>query len=377
MLPRLTSDELSGRVEAHFQAKNVLITGGFGFIGSHLAKTLLAFGAKVTVLDNRIDPSIDSLLNDQSLGLRAKIAVVQGDLADRHVVRETLAKGNFHFVFNFAAYATVIEKALENPYDTFRANTFGLVNVLEAARLQRPLRPLVFHASTDKVYGEMEGVAYDEEKTPLRGIGVYDAAKLAADLFARTYHEVYGLPTVVLRMCNIFGPYDFNTDYRLIPRALRNLYAEPRPRSPELYLEAVEHWREYLYIDDCIRAILLVAFHRHCQGGVFNLAATAAMSTPDVLKTVIRLACAIEQSFDEARAKAILACGIAIRVRSDSLSLLAIKRQRLDGSKLRRFTEFEPAIGFAEGLERTVRAYRAYYLSGSRASATLPVSTHA
>jgi nucleoside-diphosphate-sugar epimerase len=366
MLPKQTADEKAGRVAAYYEGKNALVTGGFGFIGSHMTRALVGLGANVTVFDINTDSTRDSLLNDRSVALRDKVHIITGDLADVKAVREAIQGGNFHFIFNFAAYAAVIEKAVENPYETIQANTIGLVNILESARGLK-LRPTrIFHASTDKVYGEMDGEPYDEEKTPLRGIGVYDGAKLAADVFARTYHEIFGLPTVVLRMCNIFGPYDFNTNYRLIPRAMRSLYGAAEPKGPELYFDAIEHWRDYLHVDDCIRAILLLAFRHECRGEVFNLAATKFASTPELLKAVVQTAHDIEKEFDPARADAILANGISVKVRAGNAGVLAIKKQRLNGDKLTRVTGFEPVIGFHEGLERTVRAYRAHFMQAGR-----------
>lgn len=360
-LPKQTSDEISGRLSAHFSGKNALVTGGFGFVGSHLTRALTELGTSVTVFDTRTESTIESLLNDPELGLRNKVRIVRGDLSDAGRVLETLTSGDYHFVFNFAAYATVIERATEHPYDTIQANTMGVVNVLEAVRClnARPIR--ILHASTDKVYGEMDGEAYDEEKTPLRGIGVYDGAKLAADVFTRTYHEVYGLPTVVLRMCNIFGPADFNTDYRLIPRAMKSLYSAAEPTGPVLYSDATEHWRDYLYIDDCVRAILLTAFRSECQGEVLNLTATKFISTPEVLETIVHLAYGIERELDSKRAAAILASGISVRRRDTFPGMVMIKKQHLNGSKIRRMTDFEPAVTFHDGIERTLRAYRDYY----------------
>jgi nucleoside-diphosphate-sugar epimerase len=367
MLPKQTADEKAGRVAAYYEGKNALVTGGFGFIGSHMTKALVELGANVSVFDINTDPGRDSLLNERAHNLRDKVHIVTGDLADAKAVREAVCGGNFHFIFNFAAYAAVIEKAVENPYETIQANTIGLVNILESARGLK-LRPTrIFHASTDKVYGEMDGEPYDEEKTPLRGIGVYDGAKLAADVFARTYHEIYGLPTVVLRMCNIFGPSDFNTNYRLIPRAMRSLFAEVQPKGPELYFDALEHWRDYLHVDDLIRAVLLLGFRHECRGEVFNLAATKFVSTPELLKTVVQVAYEIEREFDADRADAILANGIAVKVRAGNPGVIAIKKQRLNGDKITRVTGFEPVIPLHEGLERTVRAYRTHFMNaGSR-----------
>ncbi len=357
-----TSDERLGRVAAHYAGKSALVTGGFGFVGSHLTKALLDLGADVTVLDLRTDESVPSLLNDRALGLRKRCKVINGDIGNSRLVDDVLCEGDFHFIFNLASYATVIEKAIENPVQTIQANTIGLVNILDSVRRNKlsPIR--VVHASTDKVYGEMSGEPYDEEKTPLRGIGVYDSSKLAADLFTRTYHEVYGLPTVVLRLCNIFGPSDFNTRHRLIPRALTNLYGQSNPRPPELYFDSIEHWRDYLYIDDLVRAFLLVAFRPECSGETFNLAAIKFASTPEMLKTIVQMAAEIEREYDPVRADEILSGGITVRVRPQDSAVLAISKQRLNSDKLTRLTEFEPSVSFYDGLAQTIRAYREYYL---------------
>ncbi len=365
MLANQTEDEKSGRVAAFYEGKNVLVTGGFGFVGGHAVKALVDMKANVTVFDIRSESTVDSILNDEYLKLRPRVRILKGDLANAQAVHEVVREGSFQFVFNFAAYATVIEKAVENPFATIQANTLGLVNVLEAIRAQK-VRPVLFHASTDKVYGEMDGESYEEEKTPLRGIGVYDGAKLAADVFARTYSDVFGLPNVVLRMCNIFGPYDFNTGYRLIPKAMRSLYAGTRPTAPELYYDSIDHWRDYLYVEDCIRAILLLAYHGECQGGVFNLSAAKYISTPELMKTVVSTAYEVEKELDPVRAEAILGNGISIKVRPQALNVTTISKQHLNGDKIRRVTDFEPAVEFKEGLKRTVLAYRSHFLERGR-----------
>lgn len=353
------SIELPSEVQASFQGRNVFVTGGFGFVGSHVAKVLVEMGANVTVFDLRTAEDVPSLLNQESL--RGRVRIVQGDLSDVEHVRRVVREGAFTHLFNFAAYATVIEKAMENPYATIMANTMGWVNVMESARTAPVPPEVVFLSSTDKVYGEMNGDAYQEGKTPLRGIGVYDAAKLAADVLGKTYNEVFGLPTIVLRMCNLFGPCDFNTGYRLIPKAMANLFSKPDPVAPELYFDALEHRRDYLYIDDAVRAILLMAHEPACRGEVYNLKAAHYSGTPDVLKTVVQLAAERERLDDPARAARILTNGITVRVRATESNAITIKDQHLDGSKLQAATGFVPLVDFQEGLRRTIEAYRTLY----------------
>jgi nucleoside-diphosphate-sugar epimerase len=183
--------------------------------------------------------------------------VFEVDITDSKTVYEVVGDGKFDYVFHLAAGATTIEAAIGDPYATIMANTMGFVNFAEAARrLPKDERPVVLLSSTDKVYGESEQLPYDEEKSELRGVGVYDAAKLAADIFAGMYHQALGLDTIVLRMCNLFGPYDFNTDYRLIPKAMRNIFRDHD--APELYFSSLHHYRDYLYVEDAARAFLLL-----------------------------------------------------------------------------------------------------------------------
>ena len=342
-----------------FQGASVLITGGFGFVGSNVTKALLDYGAKVTVFDLRTSEKVQSLINLH--GLRDKIEIIQGDLSDFALVRETVHKGRFQFIFNFAAYATVIEKAVEHPYETILANTLGWVNVMDAARTAPNRVEAVFLSSTDKVYGEMNGHSYQEDSTPLRGIGVYDAAKLAADVLGKTYFEVFGLPTVVLRMCNLFGPGDFNTGYRLIPKAMRNFFAQSEPMAPELYFDALDHRRDYLHIDDAVQAILLSVVHPSCRGDVFNLRAAEHASTPQVLRSLVRLASEVEARFDPSRADKILHNGITIKVRESESKVITIKNQHLDGQKLTISTGFVPCVDFTEGVIQTIEWYREHF----------------
>jgi nucleoside-diphosphate-sugar epimerase len=351
--------DLPPAAAASFRGRTVLVTGGFGFVGSHVCKALLDLGAVVTVLDLRTDRSVPSLLNLE--GHRERLHVIRGDIADAALVTKIIHGGAFSHLFHFAAYATVIEKAVEHPYDTIVANTMGWVNVMEAARTSPTPPEVVFFSSTDKVYGEMDGDAYQEGETPLRGIGVYDAAKLAADVLGKTYNEVFGVPTVVLRMCNLFGPHDFNTSYRLIPKAMASLFGAAEPQPPELYFDSLEHKRDYLYIDDAVRAILLVAHHPGCRGDVFNLLAAHSAGTPDILRTLVRLAAQREQSDDPQRAEKILRNGITVRLRDADAKILAIKKQHLDGSKLRRTTGFVPLVDFEEGMRRTIESYRRHF----------------
>jgi nucleoside-diphosphate-sugar epimerase len=344
-----------------YTGKRALVTGAFGFAGGHLSRALRSAGCQVTAHDTDTSTERPALLN--LTGLRDEMTVVEADITDRNAMRDVIHDGHFHFVFHLAAGATVIEKALHDPYETIMANTMGFVNLAEGARLlPEEQRPVIIYSSTDKVYGEAKELPYREEMSNLAGVGVYDAAKLAADIFAGTYHKALGVPTIVLRMCNLYGPYDFNFDYRLIPKALRNIFRDHE--APELYFNALEHYRDYLYVEDAARAFLHLAQHEACRGRVYNLPGTLHAATPDIMREILRLVIAMQ---NEARTKD-TGCALAklewdpsIRIRESNPNLIVISKQHLDGSRIKTEAAFEPSVLFLDGLKSTVLFYAWYF----------------
>lgn len=344
-----------------FSGKRALVTGAFGFVGGHLARALLACGAMVCALDIDCSPARGAQLN--MTGLRQHMEVVEADITDRAAMAKVVKEGNFDFVFHIAAGATTIEKAMNDPYSTIMANTMGFVNLADGARQLPPdQRPVVIYSSTDKVYGECDELPYVEEKTNLGGVGVYDAAKLAGDIFAATYHKALGVPTVVLRMCNLFGPFDFNFDYRLVPKAMRNIFRDRE--APELYMNALEHFRDYLYVEDAARAFLHLARSKNCYGRVYNLPGAHYAATPDVLREIVELVANLQ---DEAAVNdpdspiASMKWNRSIRIVQSDPSLLVISKQHLDGSRIGREAGFEPGTSFPDALKRTAAFYHYYF----------------
>lgn len=339
-----------------WKGKRALVTGAFGFLGGHLSRALHVAGADVTALD--CDASVERCSQLNATGLRDHLTIVEADIVDRSAMQDLIGSGNFDFIFHIAAGATVIEKALKAPYETILANTLGFVNLAEGARLlPEGKRPVILYSSTDKVYGEAKILPYTEE-SDLGGVGVYDSAKLAADIFAGTYHKALGVPTIVLRMCNLFGPYDFNIDYRLIPKALRNIFRDGE--GPELYLNALEHYRDYIYVEDATRAFLMLAQREHCRGRVYNLPGVHHAATPDVLSTLVETITKMQEDEQERHPDsgfANMKWSRSIRVAKSDPKLIVISNQHLDGTRIRNEAEFEPQVSFREGLKSTVGFY--------------------
>lgn len=341
--------------------KRALVTGAFGFVGGHLTRALHAAGAQVGALDCDTRPVHGSQID--LAGLRGKVEIIEADITHHLRMRQVVHEGGYDFIFHLAAGATTVEKAMQDPYATILANTMGYVNLAEASRLL-PVnqRPVLLYSSTDKVYGESEELPYDEEKSQLRGVGVYDAAKLAADIFSGTYHQALGLETIVLRMCNLFGPYDFNTDYRLIPKAMRNIFRSHD--APELYFGSLQHHRDYLYVEDAARAFMDLAREPKCRGHVFNLPGVHYSATPEILRDVVDMVATMQ---DEAQRGggdarlAKLAWNRYIRLTQAVSGVVTISKQHLSGTKIHSFTGFTPAVSFQEGLRRTILFYLWYF----------------
>lgn len=353
---RATIEEHSG----YFSDKRVLVTGACGFVGGHLARALHMAGAEVVALDLDIHPRRGCQLD--LTGVRAELEMVQGDITNRKQMEELVVNGNFSHIFHLAAGATTVEKAMTDPVGTIMANTMGFVNLAEGARLvPEAKRPVVIYSSTDKVYGEHEILPYTENHG-LGGVGVYDAAKLCADILAATYHKALGVPTIVLRMCNIFGPYDLNFDYRLIPKAMRNIFRDSE--APELYMNSVEHFRDYLFVEDAVRAYFHIARCDGCHGRVYNLPGAHYSSTPDVLREIVSYIGIIQQKAAETNPDSALAqhrWDHSIRIVPSDPKMITISKQHLDGTRIKCETGFEPQVSFHQGLEATAKFYSWYF----------------
>ena len=340
-----------------FRGQRVLVSGAGGFVGGHLCRALHAAGAHVVALDIDFSPARGTLLD--LTGLRDEIELVEADVCDRGAMADLICGGLFSHIFHLAAGASTIERALVDPYGTIVANTMGFVNLAEGARLVPELRrPTVIYASTDKVYGDARVLPYTED-TELNGIGIYDASKLCADIMAKTYNRALGVPTVVLRMCNIFGPYDLNFNYRLFPKAMRNIFRDGV--APELYMNSVEHFRDYLFVEDAIRAYFHIAREPKCHGRVYNLPGARFVSTPDVLRDIVNSVAEFQHKAPQDSALANHKWNRSIRVVPSDNNLITISKQHLDGSRIERETGFSPDITFKAGLETTAEFYLWYF----------------
>ncbi|MBU0703681.1 MAG: SDR family oxidoreductase [Chloroflexi bacterium] len=236
-----------------------LVTGGAGFIGSHLVEALVERGARVRVLDDFSTGRRENL--DRVAG---RIELIEGDVSDPDVARRAVT--GCDYALHLAAVASV-QASLEDPQRVHRVNAGGTLNVLEAAR-QNGTRRVVL-ASTTALYGDHTALPLREELPP-RPLSPYAASKATGEAYCSAFHASYGLPTVALRFFNVYGPrQDPTNPYSGVISIFANRMS--RGERPIIYGDG-EQTRDFVYVADVVRAILLACEREEAIGGVFNVA---------------------------------------------------------------------------------------------------------
>jgi len=307
-----------------------LVTGGAGFIGSHLVDRLLADGDAVTVLD---DFSSGSRANLAETGPRGELRIVEGSVLDRTAV-EAAMRGCGR-VFHLAVQC--VRRSLGRPIENHDVNATGTLLVLEEARRQR-IDHFVY-CSSSEVYGNCGDERLSEETSQCKPMTVYGAAKLAGEYYTRAYHQTYGLSAVIVRPFNSYGPreHDQGDLAEVIPRfVVRVLNGQP----PVIFGDGT-NGRDFTYVTETARGIALAAQADAMVGRTVNLAYGKMVTINEVAQAVAR-ACGrpdLEPTFIEPRP-------------GDVMALQA------DTSLARQLLSFTASIDFEDGLHRYVDWFR-------------------
>jgi nucleoside-diphosphate-sugar epimerase len=302
-----------------------LVTGGAGFIGSHLIDYLLAQGCEVRVLDN-----FSSGRRERADALRNSIELIEGDIRDSAAVAR--AASGVERVFHLAAMVSVAQ-SVEQPREAYAINVAGTVGLLEAARQARVAR--VVQASSCAVYGNTERLPVSEGD-PVAPLSPYAATKLAAEQAGQLYTSLYGLETVALRFFNIYGPrQDPASPYAaVVARFIERLRAGGQPI---IYGDGGQS-RDFIFVADVVEALWAAATAPGLGGGVFNVGRGEEHS-------VLELADEIGALFDTpARPQFALGRGGEVR------------RSRADVELFARAAGFRARHSLREGLARTIAA---------------------
>lgn len=337
------------------EEKLILITGGAGFIGSHVTRLFVKKypSCKIVNLDKLTYAG--NLENLRDIETYPNYEFIKGDITEEKFIFELFAAYNFDSVIHLAAESHV-DRSISNPTDFVMTNVLGTVNLLNAARnswlLKKERLPgetsiqnLFYHISTDEVYGALGETGFFTEETKYDPHSPYSASKASSDHFVRAYHDTYKLPVVISNCSNNYGANQFPE--KLIPLCIHNI---KNGKGLPIYGKG-ENVRDWLYVDDHAEAIDLI-FHKGKIGGTYNIGGNNEWKNIDL----VRLLCRIMDK------KLNRPAGTSER------QITFVKdraghdlRYAIDSSKLQNELRWKPSLQFEEGLEKTVD----WYLSNS------------
>lgn len=308
-----------------------LVTGGAGFIGSHLVERLVQVDQRVRVIDNLSTGKKENL--DPFL---SKIEFIEGDIRDLELLRE--AMDSVDYVLHQAALPSV-PRSVEDPLSTNSANVDGTLNVLVAARDAGVKR--VVYASSSSIYGDPPVLPKKETMTP-EPCSPYAVSKLAGELYSQVLHRVYGLETICLRYFNVFGPrQDPSSHYSgVVAKFIASLLDG---KAPTVFGDG-EQSRDFTYVENVVEANLLAVRAKRVSGEVFNIASGEQLTVNGLVRLlgdILEVPSGLEAKYAPARPG-------------------DVRHSLADISKAMTFLGYEPAVNAKEGFKRTVEWYRSH-----------------
>jgi nucleoside-diphosphate-sugar epimerase len=303
-----------------------LVTGGAGFIGSHVAAALLARGERVRILDNF------STGRRENLQAVMGAEIIEGDIRSYHIVRE--AVDGCDFVLHQAALPSV-PRSVKDPITSNEVNVVGTLNILDASRDAKVAR--LVYASSSSIYGRNPALPKREDMMP-QPMSPYAVSKLAGEHYCRAFFELYGFETVILRYFNIFGPrQDPQSQYSaVIPKFIHRLLVRERPQVNGDGSQT----RDFTYVANVVQANLNACTARGAAGRVFNVAAGERYSLLDLLRALDDIiGGSAEPEFIPGR-------------------MGDVVHSYADVTAAREVLGYRPTVGFREGLRLTVEAMR-------------------
>jgi len=322
--------------------KTILITGGAGFIGSHVVRLFVKKYSDYKIINLDKLTYAGNLENLRDVENAANYEFVKGDIVDGDFVHQLFEQYLFDGVIHLAAESHV-DRSIANPIEFVMTNVVGTVNLLNAAKYfwKEKKENRFYHISTDEVYGSLGSEGLFTEQTAYDPHSPYSASKASSDHFVRAYHDTYGLNTVITNCSNNYGPNQFPE--KLIPLAINNiLNKKPIP----IYGKG-ENVRDWLFVIDHARAIDIV-YHKGKTGETYNIGAHNEWKNIDL----IRLLCKIidkKLNREEGESEKLITF-VTDRAGHDL-------RYAIDASKIQNELGWKPSVTFEQGLEQTVDWY--------------------
>ena len=323
--------------------RNILVTGGAGFIGSHLVRLLVNKYPDYHIINMDVLTYAGNLENLKDIENKENYTFIKCDICDVEKVNQVFKKYQIDSVIHLAAESHV-DRSIKDPFSFARTNVMGTLSLLQAAKETwngNFTNKLFYHVSTDEVYGSLEEEGFFTEETAYDPHSPYSASKASSDHFVRAFADTYGLPVVISNCSNNYGSYQFPE--KLIPLFINNIVNnKPLP----VYGKG-ENVRDWLFVDDHARAIDVI-FHNGKLGETYNIGGFNEWKNIDLIKvmikTVDRLLGREEGTSDK------LITYVTDRAGHDL-------RYAIDSSKLKNELGWKPSLQFEEGIEKTVAWY--------------------
>ena len=349
--------------------RQIVITGGAGFIGSHVVRLFVNKYPDYDIINVDKLTYAGNLSNLKDIENKDNYKFIKADICDFEMMLSIIKENNVDGIIHLAAESHV-DRSIKDPFTFARTNVMGTLSLLQAAKLYWESLPekyegkRFYHISTDEVYGALEmnrpegieppfktvasseghkayGDEFFYETTKYNPHSPYSAAKASSDHFVRAYHDTYGMPTIVTNCSNNYGPYQFPE--KLIPLFINNI----RHRKPLPVYGKGENVRDWLYVEDHARAIDII-FHNGKISETYNIGGFNEWKNIDLIKVMIKT---VDRILGNPEGSSLdLITYVTDRLGHDA-------RYAIDSTKLQKELGWEPSLQFEEGIERTVRWY--------------------
>jgi dTDP-glucose 4,6-dehydratase len=323
--------------------RNILVTGGAGFIGSHLVRLLVNKNPKYHITNIDVLTYAGNLENLKDVEHKDNYSFVKCDVCDFKKVKQIFIDYKIDSVIHLAAESHV-DRSIEDPFSFAKTNIMGTLSLLQAAKESwngNFLNKLFYHVSTDEVYGSLGSEGVFTEETSYDPHSPYSASKASSDHFVRAFADTYGIPIVISNCSNNYGSHQFPE--KLIPLCINNIINN----KPIPVYGKGENLRDWLYVDDHIRAIDVI-FHQGRLRETYNIGGFNEWKNIDLIKVIIKT---VDRLLE--------------RVEGTSEKLITYVNDRpghdlryaIDSSKLKNELGWKPSLQFEEGVEKTIKWY--------------------